>query len=163
MNLTEEIILTRINCIKDALMKLKKSFKEIDPDENSNRVKFDLVNTSKIINFENYPVDYKCFLERIGTLVVGMSTAFMFEVTLPSNPEDYIDDFEFNNDRLKILAHTDNDVILYLIYNIEELKYESFKCDDLESNIWRYSFLDLIEFKLSEVISDFEYHYERII
>lgn len=156
MNLSEEIILTRINCIKDALMKLKKSFKEIDPDEDFEIVRFELVNTSKIINFEKYPLDYKYFLERVGTLVVAYASASMFEVTLPSNPEDYIDDFEFNNDRLKILARITDDDFAYLIYDNTNLKYEDFVDTDIANIIWKKSFLDLVEFKLNEVIFNFE-------
>jgi hypothetical protein len=157
MNSTEKNILDRIFKIKEKLIDLKLKYLKVDPLEEYNTVILNNIDSSEITKLLNYPSEYKMFLEQIGTVYIAFADAFMLEVSIPIKISDSsfwgLDDNIRCNDDFRIIAHTDNDDIFYLIYDTTEIPIKRY-CEDEECS--KMNLLDLVEQKINCLIHDAE-------
>jgi hypothetical protein len=146
----EQQNLKRILVLKERIMQLQSKFMNLDPLQMENFVKINSVKVESIEKYQSYPEDYKIFLEEIGTVYVAYADAFMLEVCLPRNLEDcwWISNEEITgNENFRIIIHTDNDDIEYMIYDITKTPFERY-CTD-ESDL-KFNFLDIVEKKIED-------------
>ena len=82
----------------------------------------------------------------------------MLELSIPMKISDSsfwaIDDNIRYNDGFRIIAHTDNDDIFYLIYDITEIPIKRYREDE---ECLKMNLLDIVEQKLNRLILDLEH------
>jgi hypothetical protein len=144
MNIEEKIIRSRVIKLKEKLTSLKLNYLKFDTSQEDSYVIINNVDLNIINDLFDYPAEYRIFLEEIGTVYVAYSTLFILEVSLPSKLYDssiwVLDEEVINNENLRIIAHSDNDDILYLVYDISKVPFERY-LDDFNT----ISLLDLVE------------------
>ena len=150
----EQIILNRVLGIKEKLIQLQSFYINSDPVQEFDRVKIASVNLAAVDMLFDYPIEYKFFLEHIGTVYIAYAGAFMLEVCLPCELEDcwWISDQEIiESNNYRIIAFTDNDEIFDLIFDISKKPFERY-CTSEE--ISKMNFLEIVELKVNELLNN---------
>jgi hypothetical protein len=147
----EKEILRRVLIIKEKIIELELVNSKKDLEEQTyDFVKINKVDSDKLGELFNYPLEYRVFLEQIGTIYVAYAGCFMLEVILPERLDEiwWADEYS-NNENHRILVHTDNDNIEFVIYDISNTPFIRIVKDN-ESPVM--DFLDIVEKKLEGLL-----------
>jgi hypothetical protein len=143
-------IMKRVLAIKAQLSELKNTYIESDPLQEYDYIKIYQVAPSIISNLKGYPADYKIFLEQIGEVYFVYCGCFMLEVMLPSQVDCWWNsniEITSNHD-YKLLAHTDNDDIYHLIFDVSKSPHKRFLSYEDQPTL---NLLEIVEEKLKYV------------
>jgi hypothetical protein len=150
-----QLIIDRVLSIKENLLKLHSEYLKSNPEQDYDRVIIKKVELIDLEELTEYPLEYQIFLEQIGEVYIAYCDCFMIEVCLPQNMDDiwWFEDYKsLNPDNFRIIVHTDNDNIYYVLYDISKTPFERFYgyYEDYDKN-----FLDIIEEKIGELLRDY--------
>jgi len=149
----ESEILERVLKIKGKILALELINSKKDQEEKTyDFVKTNKVDSEKLDELSNYPLEYRIFLAQIGTIYVAYAGCFMLEVLLPERLDDIwwaCKDKNLNNENHRIIVHTDNDNIEFVIYDISNMPFVRIVKDN-ESPVMH--FLDIVENKLDGLL-----------
>jgi hypothetical protein len=144
--------MVRIQRLKEKIKRLQDYYKILD-DLEYNYVLIEKVNDTDLVTLSDYPIEYVNFLKEIGEVYIAKSGCFMIDISLPSQPDDcwWLENNIMHDSTLRVIVHTDNDDIEYVIFNTSSIPYKRYSHLDL---IEVKSFLEIVENKIDELVFD---------
>ncbi len=77
-----------ISAAVNSLLNMIEKYNFLYPEGDESRIDYGPVDTSKIKNFEDYPYDYQCFINKIGWVVYSPGYAGLSVTSMPTSLKD---------------------------------------------------------------------------
>jgi hypothetical protein len=143
----------KIHQLKEKVKQLQDYYKILDNTMEYDHVLIKTVNETDLAALSNYPLEYVEFLKEIGEVSIVKNGCFMIDISLPTRPLDcwWLENNIMHDSTLRVIVHTDNDNIEYVIFNTSSIPYKRYSHLDL---IEVKSFLEIVENKIDELVFD---------